>query len=1475
MSGNPFDNHLEGNATAHNTATGVSSIRKTRAYSGDISAERSTIKSHDNAHHKTSNTATSTMTTTTTAASSPSLSGHNHPSLSPSSTTEETIWMARNIEWPLASTLPPPLFNKLNRASKSQGLTLGIQNTVIIEGGSSANSKASLNPKVRLSGGGVGGNSYSSDHRGVGGSVGDVSNKLSGNGDGGVGAVGSQHTNSNNNSGGGYYTALGGLMGKFMGGHTLNASADAQTSEEEANMHRPRSLRPPRLHCVASSNGWIITSIECIPLTTSNSNTSTQTGSSTGITPTLSTMTTTTNTTIRMMNPISPPPLRLVSRWNVRRGNSSAANSENNLIPLPPPVLTGDVNSSVSGVGVGISNYQIAHVFVDPTGCHTLISSMNGEVYYLHSTSKKVCKLAGFGPYADGSSSNSQGGGREQQQHPGFSAFEVSSMEDDGRDQQAIQLGLTSGSYLTAVGWDKKRSTEGSTKKILLGTSFGEIYEYLLISPNVDTNVDGGVGGQSLSDGGGTTGGGATTDILPLLLVKLNVTQTNSFSVGNSGVVSGLHFERLGGGGLLDINGGDGNTILDEDIIVLVATSGSNKQTRLHTYLSMNPVNTMATTAPPLTQSAFQRVFSSRGRNTFTELPGSINYADLKICGDGIAMRTETGIYYGTIDKSDGLGRSTIPWNKGGNGIIDAGILSYESINIPISIAITPHHFITLSETNEVRFINRVAKKTIQKERVDWVSMAQSSAMSNMDDGIFAGGFGELIMDIRRTDQVWLRKSRSLVHISSSCEDRDNWKFTLQLCLKRSSRCDRLSSRKFSVQLSDDDKFLDGEFEHAKSLCSNNTQRAVVTAMRAEFHLSQGRTELAAKYMAQCPSALMSFSDTAIRLSLPLLQVKDFNNNKESKKIKDVLSGGNLGLITYLSDKMRAAKERSDGVACTMIGAWLAELYLYEREHANSTNDRSTGDVLHRRPATVTSAMMQQFLLSNLYNMDAKTILSILSSHDVSASECAEYAAASGDIGVAVNAALCTAEMTNGALDALRVLSDSPIEQAEPFYYRYAFALLSRAPMAAVKSFLGRYSDGLNATKLLPAFMRYERQRAERRRTISRMEASKEGKESSGIESIQIEGSRTDELNAVEISIEDDNLKSFLSFVDDENASIKYLEGAITLGCQNTAVYYYLVSLYVDMEDEAPLFRFLSTHVSPSGKKHKQQSPLDMSAALRVILKSGRHYRSAVKLYMGFGMRQRAVELAIKVDPDLARELARESMALDEKKRLWLMIARDAASEESSGGKDVVAKVLSVLKDCGPDVLSIEDVLPFLPDVAQIDQFKDEICNALTSYSSKIDQYLKEMNECDKVCQSLRDEVRSLGNYNTLMKGNTRCAFTHTIVMNENESFYVFPSGYAVLESALKREVMPYLNEKQRSRVETIEQEIHHVKTSAGQSDSFETSNRLEELQSELDGLIAAECPLTGTIMVDSIDREFAESKEDELYCTADVLIET
>jgi hypothetical protein len=285
-------------------------------------------------------------------------------------------------------------------------------------------------------------------------------------------------------------------------------------------------------------------------------------------------------------------------------------------------------------------------------------------------------------------------------------------------------------------------------------------------------------------------------------------------------------------------------------------------------------------------------------------------------------------------------------------------------------------------------------------------------------------------------------------------------------------------------------------------------------------------------------------------------------------------------------------------------------------------------------------------------------------------------------------------------------MDDSPFELSESLYYKHAPILLSRAPSAAGESFLNRYIQGLSPLRLLPSIMHYENARRERQRTGSAADSmSRKGSLMSGVE--ETKGSH----DGFELHVRERLHAS--SFADDPDVSINYLEGVIKQGCRSSAVYSYLVSLYAKLEDEEPLFVFLSAHVpvselsmgaatrgafsAPAANQEDISSPLDMSYALRTVLGTGRHFRSAIKLYMGFGMRQQAVELALKVDPSLARELAQESVEIDERKRLWLMIAKNAASDSSTlGGKDVVSKVVSVLKDCGPEVLSIEDVLPFL-----------------------------------------------------------------------------------------------------------------------------------------------------------------------------------
>ena len=154
------------------------------------------------------------------------------------------------------------------------------------------------------------------------------------------------------------------------------------------------------------------------------------------------------------------------------------------------------------------------------------------------------------------------------------------------------------------------------------------------------------------------------------------------------------------------------------------------------------------------------------------------------------------------------------------------------------------------------------------------------------------------------------------------------------------------------------------------------------------------------------------------------------------------------------------------------------------------------------------------------------------------------------------------------------------------------------------------------------------------------------------------------------------------------------------------------------------------------------------------------------------------------------------------------------------------------------------------------------------------------MGDCDQSCNALREEIRKLSDYTTLMDKDAKCAFTEKPVVEEGQPFYVFPSGFVFLESALKKEVTPYLNEKQKDRLNFVEKELAEVKNQVinglGSSQTgLDPNYRIEELQCEIDGLIAAECPLTGSIMIDSIDRGFGETKEDEIYIASnDLLIE-
>jgi len=723
---------------------------------------------------------------------------------------EDPIWAARSVEWPIPSHLSSSIFNQLFKTSHA------LMNSGNLDSGLSE---------------------YSNK--------GDADN---------IPAEGAQA------NAGGYTNSIAGLMSRVLNNSNAasNITSDINSSDTLSlmkNSEEPTQLFSPNAKCVAASNGWIVTLTECTSgIHVQDSEDRRASGS-------------------RRV-------LRVISRWNVYRGTISASGGMGKqstgkgllgekgetLFPLPHALTDFNSNGNFNNLNAGSGS--IAGVFVDPTGCHIFISAYNGEAYYLHSNYKQVRKLPGFGPRKNDS---------DVSHTPTGSRNTKSNNPNNGK-------GVQSNAYITAVAWDKERGTEGNSKRILLGTNLGEIYEYSLAALDGEDQV------PSQDKNSNPTLSFVEEDLkVPVLLHTLNPPSSQSLHhTGSPSLVSGIFFERNQG-----------------SIIILAVTSGNNKHTLLHTFRYQAP-NTTNASSTNNTVVSFQSVFSSlspsntnvninsiRSNHSVTSAPtetycnevgGSIDFADLKVCQDAFMVRTGTGIYFGNIKRTgnyipknvDNTSNKTKPQLECGiieySSFLPPSTNPYNSQKIPVAIALTPHHFITLCTDGMVTFVNRISRKPIQNERVNYGynnGGKRSSLKSNSAND--TNPIMELMMDVRRPDQVWLRNNQTLVHINSSQEDRDVWKYTLEKSLESIVSKENLTKHyqqlnspplNMPAPASSEEKLEDVQFEIAKSQCSNSTQKAVVGLVRAEFHLARGRSDIAAKHFAQSPPKLAPFSST-------------------------------------------------------------------------------------------------------------------------------------------------------------------------------------------------------------------------------------------------------------------------------------------------------------------------------------------------------------------------------------------------------------------------------------------------------------------------------------------------------------------------------------------------------------------------------------------------------------------------------------
>lgn len=200
------------------------------------------------------------------------------------------------------------------------------------------------------------------------------------------------------------------------------------------------------------------------------------------------------------------------------------------------------------------------------------------------------------------------------------------------------------------------------------------------------------------------------------------------------------------------------------------------------------------------------------------------------------------------------------------------------------------------------------------------------------------------------------------------------------------------------------------------------------------------------------------------------------------------------------------------------------------------------------------------------------------------------------------------------------------------------------------------------------------------------------------------------------------------------NEVMKYLHFVIySLSSENVAFHNFLLKLYAEHSEEK-LLTYLDHQGTDVSLIH-----YDIKYALR-ICQEYNVGKACVFLQCLLEMWEPAVDLALTINIELAKETANRPADIDIRRKLWLKIGEFflvylqsikkivlifISAKFEIKGTDNVKRALDLLKECNGDkkrgnllfkennLLRIEDLLPYFSDFEKIDDFKEAICEAL------------------------------------------------------------------------------------------------------------------------------------------------------------------
>ncbi|CAF1925179.1 BnaC05g09370D [Brassica napus] len=349
---------------------------------------------------------------------------------------------------------------------------------------------------------------------------------------------------------------------------------------------------------------------------------------------------------------------------------------------------------------------------------------------------------------------------------------------------------------------------------------------------------------------------------------------------------------------------------------------------------------------------------------------------------------------------------------------------------------------------------------------------------------------------------------------------------------------------------------------------------------------------------------------------------------------------------------------------------------------------------------------------------------------------------------------------------------------------------------------------------------------------------------------------------------------------------IKYLEFCVhSLHNEDPGIHNLLLSLYAKQEDDSALLRFLQCKFG-KGRENGPEFFYDPKYSLRLCLKEKRT-RACVHIYSMMSMHEEAVALALQIDSELAMAEA-DKVEDDEdlRKKLWLMVAKHVVKQEKGAKRENIRKAIAFLKETD-GLLKIEDILPFFPDFALIDDFKETICSSLEDYNKQIEQLKEEMNDATRGADNIRNDISALTQRYAVIDREEECGVCLPKFVNVKSSmgdfrmaqgysssgplapFYVFPCGHSFHAQCLITHVTSCAHEEQAEHILDLQKQLTLLGSetrrdmNGNRSDEPITSTTTaDKLRSELDDAIASECPFCGELMINEITLPFIKPEE-------------